>query len=96
MVNRIGGGKGFGALDGLSKAQRAEPKKETGKSSATDRVDFSSVLQNVTQTQETASAQSSARAEKLQNLKSQIASGQYRPNLEKVAERMLKLIVEES
>ena len=96
MVDRIIGGKGFGPLSGVKKAQGAEQKKESGKAAGGDRVDFSSVLQNATQTQQVASTQTSARAEKLQALKSQIASGQYRPDLEKVAANMLKFIIEES
>lgn len=95
MVNRIGGNKGFGPLDGIKKQPRTESKKESGKGALSDRVDFSSILQGATQAKEVASSQASARAEKLQTLKGQIASGQYRPDLEKVAERMLKFIVED-
>jgi negative regulator of flagellin synthesis FlgM len=96
MVDRIIGGKGYGPLAGVKKNQGAEQKKESGKASSGDRVDFSTALQNASQAQEVASTQSSARAEKLQTLKAQIASGQYRPDLEKVAERMLKFILEDS
>ncbi|MCF6178521.1 MAG: flagellar biosynthesis anti-sigma factor FlgM [Geopsychrobacter sp.] len=96
MVNSIGGGKGFGPLDGIRKQPKAEAKKAASKAPSTDRVNFSSVLQNASQTQEVASSQTSARAEKLQTLKGQIASGQYRPDLERVAERMMKFILEDS
>ncbi len=95
MVDRIIGGKNYGQLNSVRTPAKAEPKKETGKAAA-DRVDFSNVLQNATQTQEAAAVQTSVRAEKLQSLKNQIATGQYRPDLEKVAERMLKFIIEDS
>lgn len=95
MVDRIIGGKGYGPLSSVRTPAKTEPKKVSGKTPATDQVSFSSVLQNATQTQEVAASQTSARAEKLQSLKSQIASGQYRPDLEKVAERMMKFIVED-
>jgi len=96
MVDRIIGGKGYGPLNGVRNSAKADPKKDSGKTSGSDQVSFSSVLQNATQSQEVASAQTSARAEKLQTLKNQIASGQYRPDLEKVAERMMKFIIEDS
>jgi negative regulator of flagellin synthesis FlgM len=95
MVDRIIGGKGFGPLDGVKKHQRTAVNKETDKASASDQVSFSSVLQNASQTQQAASTQTSARAEKLQDLKGQIATGQYRPDLEKVAASMLKFIIED-
>ena len=100
MVDRIIGGKGYGPLNGVRTAAKAEPKKESGKAPASDRVDFSSVLQGASQTRQSATAQSaapsSARAEKLQALKAQIDSGQYRPDLDRVAASMLKFIVEDS
>jgi len=96
MVDRIIGGKGYGPLNGVRAQAKAEPKKESGKATASDRVDFSSLLQEASQQQDVATSATSARAEKLQTLKNQIASGQYRPNLEKVAERMMKFIVEDS
>ncbi len=96
MVDRIIGGKGYGPLNGVRTPAKAEPKKETCKTSTNDRVDFSSVLQNASQAQEVSSSQASAHTEKLQSLKGQIASGQYRPDLEKVAERMMKFIIEDS
>jgi negative regulator of flagellin synthesis FlgM len=89
------GGKGFGPLEGIKKHQRADVKKGADKASTSDQVSFSSVLQNASQTQQTASTQSSAHADKLQTLKDQIASGQYRPDLEKVAASMLKFLVED-
>ena len=96
MVDRIIGGKGYGPLGSVRTSSKTESKKESGKTSSSDQVSFSNVLQNASQTQQLASTQTSARAEKLQTLKGQIASGQYRPDLEKVAERMMKFIVEDS
>lgn len=96
MVDRIIGGKGFGPLDGVKKHQRTAPKNDSGKPTSSDRVDFSSALKNASHAQKTESLQTSVRAEKVQELKAQISSGQYRPDLEKVAASMLKFIVEDS
>jgi len=96
MTEKINFGKGLGPIGGPGNLRKTEKAKaETGKTSA-DRVDFSSVLQDVSKAKETSSVQSSERAQKVAALKSQIANGSYSPDLEKVAESLLKFMGKES
>lgn len=96
MTEKINFGNGLGPIGGPNKLRKADTAKtETGKASA-DRVDFSAVLQDVSKAKETSSVQSSERAQKVAALKSQIASGSYRPDLDKVAESLLKFMGKES
>ncbi len=60
-----------------------------------DKVDFSSVLQNVSKARGAANTADAQRAEKVASLKAQISSGTYRPDLEKVAESLLTFIRED-
>jgi len=95
MSVKIYGGQPPGPIDGIKKAQRSQPAKETGKTQATDKVEFSAVLENVSQAKETSSTEAAKRAEKVNSLKEQIAEGSYQPDLEKVAASLLKFLVEE-
>ncbi len=95
MVDRIIGGKGVGPLSETRGSRKAEPKKQAEKGSRGDRVEFSDVLQSVSRATGPESTTETARNEKVQQLKQQIASGQYRPDLEKVAASLLKFIVED-
>lgn len=95
MVERIYGGKGPGPLSETRSGRKVAPDKQAGKSQRGDRVEFSDVLQQASQTNKAQAATETSRSEKLQSLKQQIASGQYRPDLEKVAASLLKFIVEE-
>lgn len=95
MVDRIYGGKGPGPLSEARGGRKAEPSKQTDKSQRGDRVEFSDVLQQASQANKAQAPLETARSEKLQTLKQQIASGEYRPDLEKVAASLLKFIVEE-
>ncbi|MDX2494610.1 MAG: flagellar biosynthesis anti-sigma factor FlgM, partial [Desulfuromusa sp.] len=70
--------------------------KKTDSAKTTDRVEFSSALQNATKAQATSATQETARAEKLQALKSQIENGTYKPDLEKVASSILPFILKDS
>ena len=76
---------------GAQKVGKGKP--ESAKQS--DKVDFSAVLQNVSKAKEAASSADAQRAEKVATLKQQIATGNYRPDLEKVAESLLKFIRED-
>jgi len=96
MVDKINGGKGFGPLGNINRSSRPDVAKKSGESGKTDRVDFSSALQQASKTQATEATQQSARAEKLQALKAQIESGSYQPDLEKVAASVLPFIMKDS
>ena len=93
MVDKIMGGKGFGPLDGVNRSGKAAAGKTSSAAGSTDRVDFSSALKNAGKVQ---ASQQTARAEKLQDLKAQIDSGTYRPDLEKVAASLLPFIMKDS
>lgn len=95
MVDQIIGGKGFGPLNETRGSRKAAPKDSVEKGARSDRVEFSDVLQNASRVVKTEVTAESSRNEKVQELKQQIASGQYRPDLEKVAASLLKFIVEE-
>ncbi|MDO3378049.1 flagellar biosynthesis anti-sigma factor FlgM [Geoalkalibacter halelectricus] len=66
-----------------------------GAAQAKDKVDFSSVLQQVNKAKESKGMADVQRAEKVASLKAQIAAGTYRPDLHKVAESLLKHIRED-
>lgn len=95
MVDKIIGGKGFGPLGNINRLGKAGAAKISGESGKTDRVDFSSALQQASKAQEVSSPQETARAEKLQALKNQIQNGTYQPDLEKVASSLLPFILKD-
>ncbi|NOY13726.1 MAG: flagellar biosynthesis anti-sigma factor FlgM [Deltaproteobacteria bacterium] len=96
MVDGIIGGKGFGPLGTLNRTGKAASAKKSAETGKTDRVDFSSALQNASKAQAVGATQATAQAEKLQALKAQIESGTYQPDLEKVASSLLPFILKDS
>lgn len=95
MVDRITGNKGFGPLSNMNRAGKAGESKKSDSAKNTDKVNFSSALQDATKAQETMSTQETARAEKIQALKSQIQNGTYQPDLEKVASSLLPFLTKD-
>ena len=96
MVDKIYGGKGFGPLNSVSYGGKASSAKTADSSKSTsDRVDFSSALQNAAKTQAASTTQETTRTEKLQALKAQIDSGTYEPDLDKVASSLLPFIMKD-
>jgi len=93
MAIKINGDRGLGPLGEIRKSQKTRTTKATGTKQTTDRVDFSSVLQEVNQAKEMTAAVSAERTEKVQALKDQVASGNYRPDLLKVAASLLRFLV---
>ncbi len=81
----IGGSKPNRPVDGPRKGQFA------GKS---DRVDFSSALQQAGKAREAVAPVDAARVEKVQSLKAQVASGTYKPDSREVAGSLLRFLVE--
>ncbi|WP_321366968.1 flagellar biosynthesis anti-sigma factor FlgM [uncultured Desulfuromusa sp.] len=96
MVDSITGNKGLGSLGSISRAANASGTKKAGSDKATDRVDFSSALQNASQAQETSATQETTRAEKIQALKAQIENGTYKPDLNKVASSIMPFLLQDS
>ncbi|WP_303722755.1 flagellar biosynthesis anti-sigma factor FlgM [Malonomonas rubra] len=95
MVDKING-KGFGPLGTIGRTGKAGSAKNSGESGKTDCVYFPTALQQASKTQAASSPQATARAEQLQELKTQIESGTYQPDLEKVAARVLPFILKDS
>jgi len=86
----VGGPKQIGSLKKTPAA--ATDKKTEG--AAADKVQFSDVLQNVHKAQTARQAASTERAEKIAELKAQIADGSYKPDLEKVASSLVEFLLQ--
>ncbi len=95
MVDRIIGNKGFGPLANMNRTGKVGESKKNDSAKGSDRVDFSSALQNATKAQAPVSTQESARAEKVQALKAQVQNGTYKPDLDKVAASLLPFIMKD-
>ena len=95
MVDKIIGSKGFGPLGNINRAGKAADAKKSGEAGKSDRVDFSTALQNASKVQDLSPTQETARAEKIQALKEQIQNGTYQPDLEKVASSLLPFILKD-
>lgn len=95
MTNKIYGNNGTGPISGLGGVRKPQSAKAQEQEKVGDRVDFSSVLQQVNRARETAGTTETQRMDKVQELKAQIAQGSYKPDLDKVAESLMKYIVEE-
>lgn len=92
MTEKIGFGKGFGALGAVSAPRKAANVKPGGAKSPADRVDFSAVLQEVSKTQGVQDTAAAARMQRLAELREQVANGTYRPDLDKVAASLVKFM----
>jgi negative regulator of flagellin synthesis FlgM len=95
MVDKILSGKGLGPLGNVNRSGKSGAGKKAGEAGKTDRVDFSSTLQQASNAQTVGSTRETARAEKLRALKAQIESGTYQPDLEKVASSLLPFILKD-
>lgn len=91
-INKIYGDQGIGPMEGAKRSRQTDTPKKAENSDGTDRVDFSSVLSDVNRVREAANTPDAARAQRVQELKAQVASGSYRPDLEKVASSLLNFI----
>lgn len=96
MVDSITGNKGLGPLGNIKRAGHAAGAKKADSGKATDRVDFSSALQNASKAQEASATQETSRSEKIQALKSQIENGTYKPDLNKVASSIMPFLLKDS
>jgi negative regulator of flagellin synthesis FlgM len=84
---------GPGQIGNIKKTQTSKTDKKT-EGLQGDKVQFSSVLQDVHKAQAAKGASNSDRAERVQELKAQIAEGTYEPDLQKVASSLLQFLVE--
>ena len=89
------GGKNFGPVTGVKKSQKPQKTKAMGTPAATDKVQFSAVLQEVHRAKGSDGTASAERTAKVESLKQQVADGSYQPDLQKVAASLLRFLVEE-
>lgn len=80
-------------VNGIKKSQKADTAK-TADSSKSDQVEFSSVLKGVHESNAGQNAEAVERAARVQELKEQVASGSYEPDIQKVATSLLQFLVE--
>ncbi len=85
---------GPGQIGSIKKSDKAQTDKKAGSAQAGDQVQFSSVLQDVNKAQGS-SEESSERAERVAELKAQVADGSYKPDLNKVASNLLQFLMED-
>lgn len=92
MTEKIGFSKGIGPLTNLSGPRKSGETKPGGAKSPADRVEFSTVLQEVGKSQGVQESAAAARAQKVAALREQVANGSYRPDLEQVAASLVSFM----
>ncbi len=85
---------GPGQIGNLKKSQNTQIDKNN-KATGEDKVQFSSVLQDVHKAQGAMKTDDTERAERIQEIKEQIADGSYEPDLNKVSASLLQFLVED-
>ena len=85
---------GPGQIGSIKKSGQAQTDNKAGSVQAGDQVQFSSVLQDVNKAQ-AGGAGNSDRAERVAELKAQVADGSYKPDLNKVASNLLQFLMED-
>ena len=86
----VGGPQQIGNLKKTPNTQTDKTSKLAGE----DKVQFSSVLQDVHKAQNAAKSGDTERIDRIQEIKAQIADGSYEPDLQKVSASLLQFMVE--
>ena len=86
----VGGPGQIGSLKKSTKTQSDGKTVESGN----DKVQFSSVLKDVSKANKTAATADAERTERIQQLKAQVQNGSYQPDLQKVSASLLQFLVE--
>lgn len=84
---------GRGQIGSLNIGQTGETQKST-KSESKNSASFSSALEGATAAQASGKIEDTERTARVQELKAQVSSGEYDPDLNKVASSLLKFLVE--
>ncbi len=84
---------GPGQIGNLKKTQKVQADKKI-EGAGEDKVQFSSVLQDLNKAKATSQSDDAARTERIQQLKDQIKEGSYEPDLKKVSASLLQFLVE--
>jgi negative regulator of flagellin synthesis FlgM len=82
----------MGQLGAINKLNRSDDTAPAGKTGGVEGSSFSAALQGATQAQGTCRPEDVARAARVQELKAQVANGQYQPDLTRVASSLLKFL----
>jgi len=85
---------GLGQIGSIKKSGKSDTVVKPDSAKETDQVQFSAVLQNVSKARGGADG-NTGRAERVAELKQQIADGSYEPDLNKVASNLLQFLMEE-
>ncbi|MBL4902520.1 flagellar biosynthesis anti-sigma factor FlgM [Desulfocapsa sp. AH-315-G09] len=85
---------GLGQIGSINKTGKAQTDSKTDSTRKSDQVQFSSVLQEVNKAQ-AGTDKNSVRAERVAELKEQVANGSYEPDLNKVASSLLQFLMED-
>jgi negative regulator of flagellin synthesis FlgM len=85
---------GLGQIGNIKKSDKSQSDAKTGATQEKDKVQFSSVLQDVNKAQ-AGGDENSERAERVAELKQQVADGSYEPDLNKVASSLLQFLMED-
>ncbi len=86
----VGGPNQIGSL---KKTQKPSSDKKTD-GVQTDKVEFSSVLQDVNKAQSINETQNAQRASRVAQLKAQVADGTYKPDLDNVASSLVQFLLQ--
>lgn len=86
----VGGPGQIGSIKQSQKVQADKKVDGTGE----DKVQFSSVLQDVNKARASEETSGAERTAKIQDLKAQIQAGSYQPDLNKVSASLLEFLVE--
>lgn len=84
----------MGQIGSLNKIGVSGDAQKASKSESKEGTSFASTLQGAAQTQGAGRAEDAERAARVQELKAQVSSGQYEPDLNKVASSLLRFLVE--
>ena len=94
MTVNFFGVNGMGQIGGVNKVSRPGDAQKTGKAEGKEGASFSSALQGASATLAAGKAEDPERAAQVAALKAQVASGQYEPDLNKVAASLMRFLVE--
>ena len=84
---------GLGQIGSITKGEKSQTTSKADGAQDRDQVQFSTVLQDVNKAQ--SENDNADRAEKVAELKQQVANGSYEPDLNKVASSLLQFLVED-
>jgi len=84
---------GPGQIGSLKKSQKIHSEKKT-EGAGEDKVQFSSVLQDVNRAKATTTSGDAERTARVRELQAQIKEGSYQPDLQKVSASLLQFLVE--